>query len=507
MSGLRPSGPAALLYEAAGLINGGQSARALAVLQRALAEQPDAPSLLSLQGVALAEVGRPDEALAAARRAVARAPNWADGLANLGHVLQAAGQPAEAEAALLRALALEPRHAVAGLNLGCLLARTGRRAEAILRFRAVLAIEPDQLAARYNLALALQQDGQHAEALALYRALLARHPAHAEAANQAAALLMAEMRNDEAIALLDALLVHQPGHARSHNNRGTALRALGRAPEALEAYRRAAALRPDHADAWRNLGLLAADQGLLEEARAAFRHALKGKPDDPVARHMLDALEGRTTAQPPRAYVARSFDAFADAFDSQLRSLGYGVPAALVGLADELAPDRRFALALDLGCGTGLVAEAFGQRVADWTGVDLSPRMLGRADQRGCYARLAQADAVDYLAMETARFDLITAADMMIYLGDLAPLFAGVAAHLAPGGLFLCSTERLADDSLDSRLTTTGRYAQSDGYIERLAAAAGLSVLRRQPAALRQEHGRPVEGSLFALTPAAGQGT
>lgn len=499
MSGPAPGSLDALAQRAARALNAGRPAEALPLLEQGLAQRPDQPTLLSLKGVALAALGRAGEALEAAERAVALAPRWADGHANLAHVLTAAGRGEDCEAALRRALELQPGHVIAALNLGNLLARAGRLPEAIERFRAVLRREPSLLAARYNLALALQQAGESEAALAEFRAILARHPNHAEAANHAAAILMAQLRHDEAVTLLDALLAREPGHARSHNNRGTALRALGRSAEALESYRAATRLRPDHADAWRNLGLMAADQGLTPEALAAFRQALALKPGDPVATHMLDALEGRTTARPPRAYVARSFDAFADSFDSQLESLGYGVPRELAALAAAVAPQRRFEQALDLGCGTGLVAAAFAERVASWTGVDLSPRMLERAAARGLYARLAEADVVEFLETQPERYGLVTAADVLIYLGDLAPLFAAVAARLEPGGLFLCSIEREPEGGADSRITGSGRYAQSESYLRRLAAGAGLEVLRASPAVLRHEHQRPVEGLLLAF--------
>lgn len=493
---------AALLQEAGRLLASNPAA-ALTLLDRGLAERPDLPPLLSLKGVALATLGRVAEGLASARKAAVAAPQWADGLANLGHVLQVAGENAEAERVLAQALAQDSSHFIAAMNLGRLQAMDGRLVPAIDNFRAAVASQPGHPAALYNLALALRRSGERVEALVLFRQVLQAQPDQVEAANQAAAILLEQGEPQQALDLLDTAIAHAPGHARTHNNRGTALRALGRASEALEAYRQATRLVPDHAEAWRNLGLLAADQRLVPDAVEAFQQALRCRPDDAVAKHMLDALEGRTTAAPPRAYVARSFDNFADSFDRQLKALNYGVPDALAALAATLKPGEQFARALDLGCGTGLVAAAFGGIVADWTGVDLSPRMLARAQERGLYARLAEADAVEFLAADTSRYDLVTAADVLIYLGDLAPLFAAVARHLAPEGLFLVSIERLDDDSQDSQLTISGRYAQSDGYIQRLAATSGLAVVRREPTVVRQEHGQPVAGSLIALGPAA----
>ncbi len=44
---------------------------------------------------------------------------------------------------------------------------------------------------------------------------------------------------------------------------------------------------------------------------------------------------------------------------------------------------RGFERALDLGCGTGLVGEALNSFTRHLTGVDLSPRMLRKAQPKG----------------------------------------------------------------------------------------------------------------------------
>jgi predicted TPR repeat methyltransferase len=477
----------------------GRSKEALSMLDEALASRPGYPPLVSLKAVALLRDGQADAAVRQAEAALAPQPDWPDGLANLGYVLFSLGRFAEAEAALRRALAKDAAHEAAALTLGHLLARAERTEEAVAVFRGGLARQPEHPALTYNLALALKQQGRTEDSLALFRKLVARDANNVEAANQAAALLLATDRPDEALVLLDQAVARHPRHGRSHNNRGTALRALHRPMEALAAYRQGIDLQPERADGWRNLGLLAADLDRLEEAGEAFRRALALTPDDAISRHMLDAVEGRTTAAPPEGFIAMNFDAFAPIFERQLvERLHYKAPWGLAELGVRLRP-QGFREALDIGCGTGLVAEAFGDKVERWTGIDLAPRMVELAGAKSRYQRLEVAEAVDFLARDRTHWDLVAAADLLIYLGDIGPLFAGIAARLAPGGLFLFSTERASAAEGAFKLRPTGRYAQSDQHIAEVAAAQGFVVAAEQQTVLREQHNSEVAGTLFAL--------
>ena len=86
----------------------------------------------------------------------------------------------------------------------------------------------------------------------------------------------------------------------------------------------------------------------------------------------------------PPAYVARLFDDYAWRFDKHLiKNLGYRAPALIAEALSGVASDRRFASALDLGCGTGLMGEALRDRTDHLTGVDLSQAMIAKARERG----------------------------------------------------------------------------------------------------------------------------
>ena len=63
-------------------------------------------------------------------------------------------------------------------------------------------------------------------------------------------------------------------------------------------------------------------------------------------------------------------------------------------------------------------------------GVDLSSAMLDAARARGIYDELAESDATSFLSGFNDTADLIAAADVLIYVGGLGPLFAQVSACL-----------------------------------------------------------------------------
>jgi predicted TPR repeat methyltransferase len=197
--------------------------------------------------------------------------------------------------------------------------------------------------------------------------------------------------------------------------------------------------------------------------------------------------------------VKELFDAYAPRFDADLQGrLGYRTPALLAALLEQagVVPDASRRV-LDLGCGTGLSGVALKPFAKRMTGLDLAPRMLAEAAKRGIYDALEEADLLAWLPRQPARFDLVAAADVLNYLGDLGPALRGIAAALAPGGIAAFSVEAGADTPF--ALGEGMRYRHDPAHVAQLAAATGLTGLARQDVVLREEKGVPVAGVLFAL--------
>ncbi|HEX9159220.1 MAG TPA: methyltransferase domain-containing protein, partial [Rhizomicrobium sp.] len=153
---------------------------------------------------------------------------------------------------------------------------------------------------------------------------------------------------------------------------------------------------------------------------------------------------------------------------------------------------------LDLGCGTGLMGDA----VKDWAlrldGVDLSPQMIQRARARHIYDELHVADICPWLAEPGRNYDLILAADTIVYLGDLAPLFSGVHSRLVHGGSYLFTAEAQEGDGF--ALGPKRRWRHSESYLRLEAERAGLRVSGLMACVPRTEAGEPVAGWAVALT-------
>ena len=278
-------------------------------------------------------------------------------------------------------------------------------------------------------------------------------------------------------------------------NHAAALAAAGDHAAACEVLEQALDRAPGWAEGWLTLGEWRERLGDREAAVAAYDRAAALDRAGRLGADLHLAALGR--APVPGAmqagYVRSLFDDYAPRFDRALvEGLGYDAPQRLAASLSAFG-ERRFAHALDLGCGTGLMGAAIRDRVDRLVGFDLSEGMLKRAAGRGVYDRLSAGDVVDLMATEPENgFDLVLAADLVPYIGAIAPLFAAVARVLAPGGAFAVSAER--HDGEGFVLGEALRYRHAPAFVAAAAEAAGLTVLAIAPVSLRRERGIPVPG-------------
>jgi predicted TPR repeat methyltransferase len=304
---------------------------------------------------------------------------------------------------------------------------------------------------------------------------------------------------EEAVPLLRQALAGRPDDRLSLRNLGQALCGLGRAREALAPLRRAVKLHPDAA-AQLALAHACREAGALAEARAAATAAAGDPEHAEQARFLLAALGAAAAPErAPAAYVRDLFDQYAPRFEADLTGrLAYRTPTALAALLREagLPAEGRLEV-LDLGCGTGLSGRALAPFARRLEGLDLSPRMLQAAAATGLYDALHEADLLDFLPAQRARYDLIAAADVLNYLGALDGALAAIAGALRPGGLAAFSLElgEVAPFALGEGL----RFRHAPAAIAALCAAAGLQPLAERAAVLREERGTPVQGLLLVL--------
>jgi predicted TPR repeat methyltransferase len=302
-------------------------------------------------------------------------------------------------------------------------------------------------------------------------------------------------RPAEALEALDISLGLQSDNARAHNNRGSALQLLGRTSEAEQAFQRALELSPELEIPYINLGHLLEQQGKLQAATELYQRAIERGLDPALFSHYLAAASGQVTNRAPDRWVSSTFDNFAPTFDTHLRSLGYNAPRMLAAMVRAHANEALDVL--DLGCGTGQCGLSLAQQKRCLIGVDLSEKMLAQARAHDVYDELHLAEVHTWLrGASAARFDLVIAADVFIYIGALEDLFHETARSLRPAGWFAFSTEEC--ESADYTLQPTGRYAQSEAYIRRLAQPA-FAIVAADPTVIRMDSGNPLPGRLYLL--------
>jgi len=144
------------------------------------------------------------------------------------------------------------------------------------------------------------------------------------------------------------------------------------------------------------------------------------------------------TSRIEASWVARSFDSLAEEYDQQCRDKAYPGPAVVHEvLTESLGNIGSSVSILDLGCGTGLLGPVLRPLASELVGVDLSEQMLNKARATSAYDLLEHADALDYLGRHHSEFDIIVAAGVFHYFGELSPLLRHCFEALRPNGLLL----------------------------------------------------------------------
>ncbi|MCH8621103.1 tetratricopeptide repeat protein [Undibacterium sp. TS12] len=418
-----------------------------------------------------------------------------------------------------------------------ILHRRGKLDDAWQLYRLVLQQIPSHADALNMSGVVAYQRADFPQAEELIRRSLQSNPDNAHALNNLASVLLGSGRLEEAHICVQEALKRKSDYAEAHNNLGNIYKEQSRQDEAVHAYRQATTLMPNLAEAWNNLALIyqkqkkldAAtqcaeravvlqpnladihnslgniykDAGRTAQAIASYQQALTLDPQLGNAQHFLHVLSGQLSAQAPVSYVSKVFDDYADRFDQHLQQvLEYKIPSLI---AQELKP--VFASSpvpwrvLDLGCGTGLVGQELAPFISYLVGVDLSEKMLLKAQDRQIYHRLVQSDLISMTHQEpSTSYHLVTAADVFVYLGQLDQIMAEISRLLPAGGIFCFSVEAdndVAPSSAGYCLRASGRYAHQLAYLQKLAMTNGFTEARCLPQTIRMENHQPIPGYLL----------
>lgn len=98
---------------------------------------------------------------------------------------------------------------------------------------------------------------------------------------------------------------------------------------------------------------------------------------------------------------------------------------------------------LDIGCGGGLLAEPLARMGADVVGIDAGETMVRTAAAHAAETGTAvayRATTAEDIAASGARFDVVTALEVVEHVADVPLFLRSCAALLAPGGVLFLST-------------------------------------------------------------------
>jgi predicted TPR repeat methyltransferase len=252
---------------------------------------------------------------------------------------------------------------------------------------------------------------------------------------------------------------------------------------------------------WLALGKAHLALGEQGEARAAFRQVIALDAADILGAGLYLAQLGEdvplSAAMQP-AYVAALFDDYAPRFDAHLTGkLTYRAPDLLAEALEAVAAGRTFPAALDLGCGTGLMARALAGRYDAMTGIDLSPAMLREAEKTGLYTRLEAAEILAFLAGQGVHYNLILAADVFCYIADLTPVLVAMHKRLHPNGLAAFTVQ--THERVGVVLGQDQRFHHALPFVERLAQEACFTPRLSRAITPRMDGGKPVAGAMLVL--------
>ena len=490
------------------MLQAGQPADSLPLLEKAATLRPDDAAFQYNLGHASLGSRKIDQAIVAFATAVRLDPDRAEALTALAGALLMRQTPADiAEAIPLLEKAKSAGALSASLQhqLGVAYLAAGRIDEAIEASSAAVRLISDFPAAHFNLALAYRARGQLDKAREGLLNAVELHSGYDQAWH--------------ALAMLDA--------------------EAGNWQRAAEVFQIVIDLKPDHLMAWRGLATALDRLGKPEQARSLLREASRHETADLIAAFSeiptitdpspapnasdqsstaVRALERRLTPPPeaaslhlslaawkhivpptqiPRGKVVDLFDKYADGFDEHLRSnLGYRAPELIVETIAATKPQKPLDI-LDLGCGTGLCGQLLRPLAQSLVGVDLAPAMIEKSRSRGVYDYLENLDLVEFLCKTDRQFDLLVAADVLIYVGDLLPAFQVAPRVLRPGGGLIFSVEAAGGDRF--QLQPTHRFAHSRPYLERVASICGFKLELCNSIIIREEAGKPVQGFLAVM--------
>lgn len=430
-------------------------------------------------------------------KAVHTEPDFSAAHFNLGLLLLQNNQLEAAKTQFNNVISLNPSHTEALFYLGVLHLEKNALSEAENAFQNVLTQDDKQIEALSNLGVIALKRQQNQLAIDYFSKALALDNDNIEARNNLAATFMHHDRFENALMHYDVLLQKDPDNIEYLYNSGVAQMALGHLNEATLLFDHVIQLEETHTSTLNNLAAIYIKMEQKEKAREYLERALAINPEDTISAHMLHAITGFEHAQTTPEYANNLFNNYALYYDQHMKNtLRYSIPQNIARVIHQLELPAN-THTLDLGCGTGLTGIALREVSKYLAGVDIAEKMLVQAKEKEIYDNLFESEINQFLLQHKNAYDLIVAADVLPYFGELDELFHSIYLHLKPQGYFIFTTE-ISMSSL-WHLETSARFSHHPDYIIQLAKQNGYQLIKQEKIPGRIQNEQSLEVMLYVL--------
>jgi len=164
-------------------------------------------------------------------------------------------------------------------------------------------------------------------------------------------------------------------------------------------------------------------------------------------------------------------------YEAGRRNAVYKTPEFIFNEVRRIKP-FKYNYVLDLGCGTGLSGILFRDFTEYLSGVDLSIEMMALALDKKIYNELSEEDILQFLSKSvTKKWDVIIAASVFIYFGDLCKLFEQIYRVLNINGVVSFDLNDDPNNDYYSVFSLNGlQFQHGKNYVLSCAKKVGLQV-------------------------------
>ncbi len=465
----------------------------------------DAIKLNSNYAVAYSSLGKclyQQQKLATAKKALEKAlqlqPSLVEAKYNLALVFIAEEDIQSATMHLEAIVASRPNFTQAVGQLGECYLILGQYDHALNQLDKRVKLEPKHVEANHSLAQALTLTGDFEAAAQYYEKTLMLDAHHPEVNQNFANVLLKVGDSAKALNYYFHQISIKPT-AESYYNIGVILMQQERGKDSEHYFLESQKIDPSFLPTYLNLGAIALKQQRHQDAIDYYKQGLSIDPGNSELEYIIDALSNtKTPDRAPDAYLQSLFDQYAQYYDQHLtQCLEYRVPQQMLKLVESiLNPVAHSLTIVDLGCGTGLIGSLFKPFAKHLVGVDISEKMITLAQYKNLYDQLIHAD-IETTIQEFKNVDLIIAADVFSYIGDLTHILSKCHTALKRGGYLLFSVEKTVIEPFI--LQKNMRYAHTKTHIESLAKLLEYEIIECENVVLRTQQKKPVEGYLYCL--------